>query len=125
MHHQSIVVSGPDYKAPDMHIARQCKDSSQDRQAYVADAKGNVHLEGRPIAELSQRHGHSYAQCHVVMSAAGVHAVSNAVEFILVDGGILQSRSSAIQIGPESHANFGSLVFQNISIEQSHRWALP
>ena len=69
--------------------------------------------------------GHSCAQCHVVESAAGVHAVSNPVEFILVDGGILQSRSSAIQIGPESHANFGSLVFQNISIEQSHRWALP
>ena len=54
-----------------------------------------------------------------------MHAASNAVEFLLVDGGILQSRSAAIQIGPKSHANFGSLVFQNISIEQSHRWASP
>ena len=39
-----------------------------------------------------------------------------------MDGGILQSRSSAIQIGHESRAAFSSLVFQNISIEQSHRW---
>ena len=54
-----------------------------------------------------------------------MRAASNAVEFLLVDGGILQSRSAAIQIGPKSHANFGSLVFQNISIEQSHRWASP
>ncbi len=38
-----------------------------------------------------------------------------------MDGGILQSRSSAIQIGHESRAAFSSLVFQNISIEQSHR----
>ncbi len=50
-----------------------------------------------------------------------MHAASHGVEFLLVDGGILQSRSSAIQIGHESRAAFSSLVFQNISIEQSHR----
>ena len=38
-----------------------------------------------------------------------------------MDGGILQSRSSAIQIGHESKAMFSSLAFQNISIVQSHR----
>lgn len=56
--------------------------------------------------------------------SAPLCAASHAVEFLLVDGGILQSRSSAIQIGHESKADFSSLVFQNISIEQSHRSVL-
>ena len=63
-----------------------------------------------------QRHCSYQGVTHVL-------AESHGVEFLLVDGGILQSRSSAIQVGPVSRADFSSLVFQNISIEQSHRCA--
>ena len=52
-------------------------------------------------------------------------AVGKPVEFVLVDGGTLQSRSAAISIGAESRAAFSTLVFQNLSIEASHRWAVP
>ena len=38
-----------------------------------------------------------------------------------MDGGVLQSRSAAIQIGGETRAAFSTLVFQNITIQQSHR----
>jgi hypothetical protein len=53
--------------------------------------------------------------------AMDVRAVKKPVEFVLVDGGVLQSRSSAIQIGSESVAQFSTLVFQNITIQRSHR----
>lgn len=42
---------------------------------------------------------------------------------MLVDGGLLQSKSTAIQIGDEMHAQMSTLVFQNITIQRSHRSA--
>ena len=51
-------------------------------------------------------------------------AADKPVEFVLVDGGVLQSRSAAIQVGGETRGAFSTLVFQNITIRQSHRWAV-
>ena len=59
------------------------------------------------------------------LTGSHMAAASRGMELLLVDGGILQSRSSAIQIGHESRAMFSSLAFQNISIVQSHRCAAP
>lgn len=50
-----------------------------------------------------------------------MRAADKPVEFVLVDGGVLQSRSAAIQIGGETRGAFSTLVFQNITIQQSHR----
>ncbi len=47
------------------------------------------------------------------------------MEFVLVDGGLIQSKSVAIQIGDETRASMSTLVFQNITIQQSHRRACP
>ena len=40
-----------------------------------------------------------------------------------MDGGLIQSKSVAIQIGDETRAPMSTLVFQNITIQQSHRCA--
>ena len=49
-------------------------------------------------------------------------AADKPIEFVLVDGGLIQSKSVAIQIGDETHAPMSTLVFQNITIQQSHRY---
>ncbi|KAK9909603.1 hypothetical protein WJX75_004848 [Coccomyxa subellipsoidea] len=48
-------------------------------------------------------------------------AADKPIEFVLVDGGLIQSKSVAIQIGDETRAHMSTLVFQNITIQQSHR----
>ncbi|BDA42853.1 probable polygalacturonase [Coccomyxa sp. Obi] len=48
-------------------------------------------------------------------------AVDKPIEFVLVDGGLFQSKSVAIQIGDQTRAHMTTLVFQNVTIQQSHR----
>ncbi len=54
---------------------------------------------------------------------SGCAAADKPIEFVLVDGGVLQSKSVAIQIGDQTRAHMTTLVFQNITIQQSHRHA--
>lgn len=55
---------------------------------------------------------------------SGCAAVDKPIEFVLVDGGLIQSKSVAIQIGDQTRAPMTTLVFQNVTIQQSHRHAL-